>query len=214
LRRRGAGEHNITVNGYAPGVVVTPLWEQLDKDLVEIGFKEPKARPTRTSSATRCRSSACPTPTTSPAPRRSCQRRQRLHDRPDDPHRRRLVHPVTVRGRFPKPKPSHWGRALAGPQGWRPHVTRPDAQPAEPGRTSTRTGEWARHLPAWGHTSVDFERRVDHDRLRRYRLARTRQGAEEIECGALLLFDVNNIRYVSAPRSANGSATRCAASAC
>ena len=33
-------EHNITVNGYAPGVVKTPLWEQLDKDLVEIGFKE------------------------------------------------------------------------------------------------------------------------------------------------------------------------------
>ncbi len=33
-------EHGITVNGYAPGVVVTPLWEQLDKDLVEIGFKE------------------------------------------------------------------------------------------------------------------------------------------------------------------------------
>ena len=33
-------EHNITVNGYAPGVVVTPLWEQLDKDLVEIGFKQ------------------------------------------------------------------------------------------------------------------------------------------------------------------------------
>ncbi len=33
-------EHNITVNGYAPGVVVTPLWEQLDKDLVDIGFKD------------------------------------------------------------------------------------------------------------------------------------------------------------------------------
>ena len=33
-------EHNITVNGYAPGVVKTPLWEQLDKDLVDIGFKE------------------------------------------------------------------------------------------------------------------------------------------------------------------------------
>jgi meso-butanediol dehydrogenase/(S,S)-butanediol dehydrogenase/diacetyl reductase len=33
-------EHNITVNGYAPGVVVTPLWEQLDKDLVDIGFKQ------------------------------------------------------------------------------------------------------------------------------------------------------------------------------
>ncbi|MFT6931975.1 MAG: NAD(P)-dependent dehydrogenase (short-subunit alcohol dehydrogenase family) [Paracoccaceae bacterium] len=36
----GLAEHNITVNGYAPGVVVTPLWDQLDKDLVEIGFKD------------------------------------------------------------------------------------------------------------------------------------------------------------------------------
>ncbi|MEM9348787.1 MAG: SDR family oxidoreductase [Pseudomonadota bacterium] len=36
----GLAEHNITVNGYAPGVVITPLWEQLDKDLIEIGFKE------------------------------------------------------------------------------------------------------------------------------------------------------------------------------
>ena len=36
----GLAEHNITVNGYAPGVVVTPLWEQLDKDLVDIGFKK------------------------------------------------------------------------------------------------------------------------------------------------------------------------------
>lgn len=30
-------EHNITVNGYAPGVVRTELWEQLDRDLVAIG---------------------------------------------------------------------------------------------------------------------------------------------------------------------------------
>ena len=33
-------EHKITVNGYAPGVVRTELWEQLDKDLVEIGMFE------------------------------------------------------------------------------------------------------------------------------------------------------------------------------
>jgi len=33
-------QHNITVNGYAPGVVRTELWEQLDKDLVEIGMFE------------------------------------------------------------------------------------------------------------------------------------------------------------------------------
>jgi meso-butanediol dehydrogenase/(S,S)-butanediol dehydrogenase/diacetyl reductase len=33
-------EHKITVNGYGPGVVRTELWEQLDKDLVEIGMFE------------------------------------------------------------------------------------------------------------------------------------------------------------------------------
>lgn len=38
---KGLIEHNITVNGYAPGVVRTEMWEQLDKDLVEIGkFEE------------------------------------------------------------------------------------------------------------------------------------------------------------------------------
>lgn len=30
-------DHNITVNGYGPGVVATELWRQLDKDLVSIG---------------------------------------------------------------------------------------------------------------------------------------------------------------------------------
>lgn len=35
-------QHNITVNGYAPGVVDTELWNQLDKDLVKIGkFEKP-----------------------------------------------------------------------------------------------------------------------------------------------------------------------------
>jgi meso-butanediol dehydrogenase/(S,S)-butanediol dehydrogenase/diacetyl reductase len=34
--------HGITVNGYGPGVVRTEMWEQLDKDLVEIGkFEKP-----------------------------------------------------------------------------------------------------------------------------------------------------------------------------
>jgi meso-butanediol dehydrogenase / (S,S)-butanediol dehydrogenase / diacetyl reductase len=38
---KGLIEHNITVNGYAPGVVRTEMWEQLDKDLVDIGkFEE------------------------------------------------------------------------------------------------------------------------------------------------------------------------------
>jgi meso-butanediol dehydrogenase / (S,S)-butanediol dehydrogenase / diacetyl reductase len=39
---KALAEHNITVNGYAPGVVRTELWEQLDKDLVAIGkFQTP-----------------------------------------------------------------------------------------------------------------------------------------------------------------------------
>ncbi|WP_210447969.1 SDR family NAD(P)-dependent oxidoreductase [Vibrio crassostreae] len=39
---KALAEHNITVNGYGPGVVKTELWEQLDKELVEIGkFEKP-----------------------------------------------------------------------------------------------------------------------------------------------------------------------------
>ena len=34
---RALAEHGITCNAFAPGVVATPLWTQLDKDLVEIG---------------------------------------------------------------------------------------------------------------------------------------------------------------------------------
>jgi len=37
---RALSTHNITVNGFAPGVVDTPLWEQLDLDLMEIGESE------------------------------------------------------------------------------------------------------------------------------------------------------------------------------
>src|SRR5690242_17916004 len=59
---------------------------------------------------------------------------------------------------------------------------------------------WDRAIPSPGHTSVDFERRVDFDRLRRYRLARARAALKASGCGALLLFDVNNIRYVSATK--------------
>jgi Xaa-Pro aminopeptidase len=44
---------------------------------------------------------------------------------------------------------------------------------------------------------VDFEERVDFDRLRRYRLTRARAALAASDLGALLLFDINNIRYVS-----------------
>jgi Xaa-Pro aminopeptidase len=48
-----------------------------------------------------------------------------------------------------------------------------------------------------GHMGVDFEMRVDFDRLRSYRLDRARAALEESEFGALLLFDFYNIRYVT-----------------
>lgn len=54
-----------------------------------------------------------------------------------------------------------------------------------------------RPLAAPGHGGVDFETRVDFDRLRAYRLARARQVLASSECAALLLFDFYNIRYVT-----------------
>ena len=48
-----------------------------------------------------------------------------------------------------------------------------------------------------GFHGVDFETRVDFDRLRTYRLARAREALERSDLGALLLFDFYNIRYVS-----------------
>jgi Xaa-Pro dipeptidase len=54
-----------------------------------------------------------------------------------------------------------------------------------------------RPIPAPGHNAVDFEQRVDFDRLRDYRLGRARAALEASECGALLLFDFYNIRYTT-----------------
>jgi len=75
----------------------------------------------------------------------------------------------------------------------RPNILKPE----ETLKDLAPNWRWERAIPAFGHRSVDFERRVDHDRLRKYRLARARQALKNSQCGALLLFDVNNIRYVS-----------------
>ena len=59
-------------------------------------------------------------------------------------------------------------------------------------------GKISHRVPASpGRMGVDFEERVDFARLRRYRLARSRAALEASGLGALLLFDVNNIRYVT-----------------
>jgi Xaa-Pro aminopeptidase len=55
----------------------------------------------------------------------------------------------------------------------------------------------ARPLRAPGHGGVDFEARVDFDRLRRYRLDRSLAALDSSDCGAFLLFDFYNIRYTT-----------------
>jgi Xaa-Pro aminopeptidase len=52
-------------------------------------------------------------------------------------------------------------------------------------------------LPAPGHMGVDYEERVNFDRLREYRLARAKTSLGSSECGAFLLFDFYNIRYTT-----------------
>lgn len=37
---RDLAKHNITVTGFAPGVVATEMWEEVDKDLMDIGAAE------------------------------------------------------------------------------------------------------------------------------------------------------------------------------
>lgn len=50
----------------------------------------------------------------------------------------------------------------------------------------------------YGLMGVDWEERINFDRLRRERLARAKQHLQESEMGALLCFDMNNIRYITA----------------
>src|SRR5215472_17524375 len=52
--------------------------------------------------------------------------------------------------------------------------------------------------PAPGRMNVDFEERVDFARLRAYRLDRARKAMDQAGLGALLVFDNNNIRYLTA----------------
>jgi Xaa-Pro aminopeptidase len=55
----------------------------------------------------------------------------------------------------------------------------------------------ARPLGAPGHMGVDYEQRVDFDRLRDYRITRAKAALQASNCGAFLLFDFYNIRYTT-----------------
>jgi len=49
-------------------------------------------------------------------------------------------------------------------------------------------------LKTYGTMGVDWEERVDFERLRTQRLARIKRLLKESEMGALLCFDMNNVR--------------------
>jgi Xaa-Pro aminopeptidase len=53
-------------------------------------------------------------------------------------------------------------------------------------------------IHTFGQAAVDWESRIDLNRLRDDRLARLRAALEESELGALLAFDFSNIRYMTA----------------
>src|SRR5258708_25199064 len=59
---------------------------------------------------------------------------------------------------------------------------------------------WGRALPALGIMGVDFEERGDYGRMTRYRLSRVKEALEKSDLGALLVFDVNNIRYITSTK--------------
>ena len=52
-------------------------------------------------------------------------------------------------------------------------------------------------VKSFGLTAVDWEQRVDFERLRTERLGRLRDELERSELGALLTFDFHNIRYMT-----------------
>jgi len=53
-------------------------------------------------------------------------------------------------------------------------------------------------LKTFGLMDVDWEERVNIERLRRERLARVKNALQKSELGSLLCFDMNNIRYITA----------------
>ena len=53
-------------------------------------------------------------------------------------------------------------------------------------------------LKTFGLMAVDWEERVNIERLRQERLARVKNALKKSEIGALLCFDMNNLRYITA----------------
>ena len=57
--------------------------------------------------------------------------------------------------------------------------------------------DWGKPIMAPGHMTVDYEERVNFNRLHKYRLGKAREALKKSGAGALLCFDNNNIRYLT-----------------
>src|ERR1700682_4908416 len=71
-------------------------------------------------------------------------------------------------------------RAVTAGSGWTGHI-----------------GDRFMALKTHGTMAVDWEQRIDFDRLRRERLAKAKALLAKSEMGALLCFDMNNVRYIT-----------------
>src|SRR3954465_5302269 len=52
-------------------------------------------------------------------------------------------------------------------------------------------------IKTYGTMAVDWEQRIDFERLRRERLARVKEHLAKSHLGAVLCFDMNNVRYIT-----------------
>ena len=78
------------------------------------------------------------------------------------------------------------------------HAVKP--RPIDPPSALVPHWNWNRAIPQPGHMAVDFEGRVDFRRMHAYRLERARRALANSKLGALLTFDVNNIRYLTSTK--------------
>ena len=64
-------------------------------------------------------------------------------------------------------------------------------------------------LPTHGTMAVDWEQRIDFDRLRKERLARAKDLLAKSEMGSLLCFDMNNVRYLTSTHIGSWAQDKC-----
>ena len=57
--------------------------------------------------------------------------------------------------------------------------------------------QWHRRVPSHGTMNVDYEERINFQRLHKYRLGRAKKALNNSQAGSLLCFDNNNIRYLT-----------------